>query len=106
MGNMWVTDIRHLLDEKGDLPDDLPSPANHLARHLTDIVAAVTCQDFQHDVIPTPVECRRRPARKKCTGHIHALIQKDLSIRWQCDFCGDAGYIQGWRGTKWDHTLD
>lgn len=104
MGDTWVTDIRHFLDDDGDFPYDLPGPALKLARYITNIIESLTSHGHQTISINTYVKCRRRPARKSCTGHIYASIQQDQSIRWYCNVCGNNGYITGWQGTIWDNT--
>ena len=38
----WVTDLSHFIDETGNLPIGLPTPARRLAEQLTAIVAAAT----------------------------------------------------------------
>jgi hypothetical protein len=68
MGNTWVVDMRHYLDEEtGDLSESLPSAVLNLALFFGSIVAWVT------DHLPegdwhTNVPCRRSPGRKRCLG--------------------------------------
>ena len=72
MGNTWVVDMRHYLDEKtGDLPDSLPGRVSSLALFFGSIVSWVT------DILPagdwhTNVPCRRSPGRKGGLGEIFA----------------------------------
>ena len=43
MGNTWIVDMRHYLDEEtGDLPESLPTPVLNLALFFGSIVAWVT----------------------------------------------------------------
>jgi hypothetical protein len=103
MGNSWVVDMRHYLDEEtGDLPESLPTPALNLALFFGSIVAWVT------DHLPegdwhTNVSCRRSPGRKRCLGEIFAeLDRRSGHIVWHCSVCGDNGLIHGWEDTFWN----
>jgi hypothetical protein len=103
MGNTWVVDMRHYLDEKtGDLPDSLPGRVLSLALFFGSIVSWVT------DHLPegdwhTNVPCRRSPGRKRCLGEIFAELDADaLYIVWHCSVCGDNGLIHGWEATFWN----
>jgi hypothetical protein len=106
LGNTWITDITHLLDESGSLPPDLPAPARNLVKHFGALISAAS--PSQPGVATaTGVTCRRRPNRRPCRGEIVAAIEPDsLAIVWQCSVCDDAGLIQNWQGTSWDHSED
>ncbi len=101
MGNTWMTDMRHFLDETGALPD-LPNQALSLVLHLGAIVAWMT--NHRYDLEQrTNVTCRRSPGRRRCGGEIHASFQGDpFGITWFCPRCSDNGLIYGWEGTSWD----
>lgn len=99
MGDTWITDIRHFLNEKGVFPDELPKPALSIANHMAAIIVDATNDD---DTITTAVRCRRRPGRKRCSGYIVSSIQEDNRIRWFCPSCDDNGYISGWEKTIWN----
>jgi hypothetical protein len=103
MGNTWVVDMRHYLDEEtGDLPESLPTPVLNLALFSGSIVAWVT------DHLPegdwhTNVSCRRSPGRKRCLGEIVAELEHGSGhIVWHCSVCGDKGLIHGWEDTFWN----
>jgi len=101
MGDTWVTDIRHYLDETGDFPE-LPTPALNIALHLASIIGWVTSRRVS-DVERTNVFCRRSPNRERCPGEIQARFEENgQTIRWRCPLCGDNGYITGWEGSRWD----
>ena len=102
MGDTWVTDMRHFLNEKGVFPNDLPKPALNLANHIAIIIQIATSQDASAGDTATTGRCRRRPSHKRCDGYIVAFIQDDHRIRWFCQSCDDNGYISGWEGTIWD----
>jgi hypothetical protein len=93
----WITHMADFLDERGQLPPELPGPARLLAEYLGRIIASVT----SHRSKPA-VRCRRRPGHKACPGEVDAAMQRDGVIRWMCPACGDNGYIRGWQGTPWD----
>jgi hypothetical protein len=103
MGDTWIIDMRHYLDEEtGDLPDSLPGPVLSLALFFGSIVAWVT------DHLPegdwhTNVPCRRRPGRTRCRGEIFAELDRGSGhIIWRCVMCGDNGAIAGWEATLWN----
>ncbi len=101
IGNPWVTDMRHYLDDAGAVVD-MPGPALNLALFLGAIVAWVTSGRSTADV-RTNVPCRRSPARRRCGGEIYASFDADDdAIIWHCPICGDNGVTRGWEGTPWD----
>jgi hypothetical protein len=100
MGDTWITDLTHFLDETGRIAP-MPGPARLLAEHFTAIVLMVS-----HPEIAIPpeyqVRCRRRPGRKPCPGYIEADIDVETNeIIWWCPICDDNGYIRNWKGTMW-----
>lgn len=95
---MLVADLQHFLD----LGPDTPGPARKLAEHLADIVAAASAGDA-HTHWETALPCRRRPANRRCPGHINVVsAQPDQPIGWRCSHCGDAGTISNWAGSIYD----
>ena len=105
MGNTWITNIQHFLDEKGEL-GDLPKPAFNLANHVISIIEEVTRGNDDNEPQEIDVQCRRRPKRKKCTGTIIAYINKENpgEIMWFCPFCDDNGVITGWESTIYNNV--
>ena len=68
--SMWVTDLRHYLDDDSNLVE-LPEPVLTLAVYFGSIAAwasRLPSRDFQLTNVP----CRRRPGRKRCWGEILA----------------------------------
>jgi len=104
MGNTWVTDMRHFLDQNGSLAD-MPNQALNLVLHFGSIVAWMT--SHSKDVMqPTNVTWRRSPGRRRCVGEICASFQSDpFGITWFCPLCDDNGIIHGWEGTSWDRGI-
>ena len=102
MGDTWVTDMTHYLDEEGLLPETLPGPALSIALFLGSIVGWVTSHP-QGTYEETNVPCRRMPGRRRCVGNIFARIDAaQAAITWECPICEDNGYIRGWESTLWD----
>ena len=102
MGDTWVTDMTHYLDEEGLLPETLPGPALNVAPLLGSIVGWVTSHP-QGTYEETNVPCLRTPGRRRCLGSIFARIDvTQAAITWECLICEDNGYIRGWESTLWD----
>ena len=103
MGDTWVTDIRHCLDENDDLAQEL-GPARRLAEHQCAIIATVTARPRDQVDWVTKIRCRRRPGRRPCEGNIVAGFDETdpTTIVWLCPCCEDNGYIRGWQETRWD----
>jgi len=103
MGDTWVTDIRHYLDDDGNLAEEI-GRARRLAGHQCAIIEAVTARPRDQVDWETSVRCRRRPRRKRCEGNIVAGFDEadPSTIVWLCPFCADNGYIRGWQETQWD----
>ena len=98
----WITDLRHFLDEDGNIPE-IPKPARRIAEYLGGIVKAVTTR--QDGELATGVRCRRWPRHKRCPGEIIAFIDEQHCISWSCPVCMDNGVISGWKGTIWDWSV-
>ena len=102
MGNTWVTNILHCLDDNGEFAVK-SGPARRVAEHMCAIVEDVTSRPADADW-ETAVPCRRRPGHKPCNGVIIAGYAKNdpTTIVWGCLACHDEGYISGWQETTWD----
>lgn len=102
MAGTLFTKVPHFLDEKSELPSDLPGPARKLAAFICSIVKSVTSHSCEA-LVRTGVCCRRRPKRKPCKGEILAFLNDETkAIQWNCLVCGDNGFIYDWEETKWD----
>jgi hypothetical protein len=102
MGDTWVTDIRHYLDDNEELIQE-PGPARRLGEYLCTIIEEVTASTRNKGGWETEVRCRRRPHHKLCEGNIVAgFDETDPTITWFCPFCEDNGFITGWQETQWD----
>ena len=95
MSETYVTDITHYLDDDGELPLELPSPARKLASFLVLVIDAVT-QDIPGQDYDTRIRCRANG----CMGSIRASMNDEIA--WVCPDCGHNGIIRNWQGTKWN----
>jgi len=103
MGDTWIADMTHFLDETGAIPD-LPGARVGLRDHLGAIVAFVTSWSSTEEG-RSPVRCRRRPRRRPCRGWIRANLDPESGeIVWICPICEDRGVIRGWEDSPWDLT--
>ena len=94
MSGTYVTDLRHFLDECGEIVKDMPADARQLASFLALIVDEVSrCREH--------AELSLRCRKPTCPGTIVA-INESGEIHWQCPVCNQNGVIRNWRGTKWD----
>lgn len=101
MGNTWITNMIHFLEEDGQVVP-LPRTGINLVSHLGAIIRCATMAEWDFP-FQTSVKCRRRPNRRPCEGFILATLNSsDWQIWWQCSHCGDRGVISGWEGTLWD----
>jgi hypothetical protein len=100
MPDTWVTDIRHFLDESGNLAQE-----SEVSLRFAEFQVAIIALISHPEPVPEQlrVACRRRPDRKPCQGHIEGHIDPDLKvIAWWCPVCGDNGFISNWQDTLWD----
>ncbi len=82
MGNTWITDADHA--------EHLTHPLGlHLRRIIQASAGAEQCFLYE-----TKIPCRRRPARKPCTGliRLQRMTEED-QLYWHCHECGDNGVI-------------
>ncbi|MDZ7800783.1 MAG: hypothetical protein U5K81_08350 [Trueperaceae bacterium] len=74
-----ITDFRHYLTSDLRIPDDLPGPVLRLARFQGAIVGWATIWNRMAPV-DTNVACRRRPARRPCSGNVQAAAVEDWTV--------------------------
>ena len=91
----------HFLDEKGNIPTEMPKQARELAS-FTALVVDSTTKTLPSTLTSTDIRC----FNKGCHGLIKtALMPKTEEIHWYCPDCENEGVISGWQGTKWDNRL-
>ncbi len=98
----YITDLRHFLDEEGEIPSSIPKPARELASFLVLVVDAVTTPfPEQKWSIETGITCRT----PGCSGEIiGALDSVDEPVHWYCLECGEDGTISAWRESRWNNV--
>ena len=78
----------HFLDEKGNIPTEMPKQARELASFMALVVDSTT------KTLPSTLY-------KGCHGLIKtALMPKTEEIHWYCPDCENEGVISDWQGTK------
>ena len=99
MGDNWITNMTHFLDERGRLPEKYGS--RRIANHLGSIVTALTTSPSAVPrELPSPAASVKR---KACSGKIIAGFEPGTAnIIWSCPACNDRGLIRNWQNTFWD----
>ncbi len=101
MGDTWIIDIRHFGTDQASLMD-IPVRARRLAEYFGAVISAATLAT-PGVIVNTALQCRRRPGRKPCPGHlIVEPYEVPPEIQWSCSDCNDNGVIRNWKGTAWD----
>jgi len=96
---MYISNIQHFLNEKGDIPKEMPKEARELASFLV-LVVDTTTKTLPATLTSSEIRC----FNKEC----HRLIKTALKhgndeIHWCCPDCENEGVISGWEKTKWDN---
>jgi hypothetical protein len=95
----YITDLRHFLDEGGELADS--PPRRTFARFLASVVEAVS-GSIPMTKSQTDVRCCKRG----CGGSIEVIASLVTEpIHWRCSVCERQGSISDWQGCKWDKSL-
>lgn len=102
MSGTYVMDIRHFLDESGEIAVAAPKPARQLVSFLGLLIDAVT-----HETLPAAILSDIRCRQRGCQGLIAVSCEDDPaeSICWKCSQCDHHGTISNWAGTKWDNRV-
>jgi len=96
---MFISNLTHFLDKKGNIPADMPKEGREMAGFLALIVDTAT-----KDYPPTEKYTQIRCMKKKCAGLIEIDVDtKNEFIHWKCNKCSEEGRISDWRKTKWDN---
>ena len=90
---MYITDARHLLDDKGAIAP-LRGPAKATADFHAGVIADATDFDDAGVTLPRCFKCKK--------GTVEAALAQDDAIVWHCPRCQDEGRISNWQGTLWD----
>ncbi|HEY3373713.1 MAG TPA: hypothetical protein VGK02_01440 [Candidatus Aquicultor sp.] len=95
----YITNITHYIDEDGYPVRS--GPAGRAGGFFGKIVAAASLNP-PGTIVPSALNCRRRPGHKPCRGHLLIARQDDGVIEWQCPLCKDEGSIHSWKDAYWD----
>jgi len=91
--------MTHFLNEKGNIPIEMPAEARELASFLA-MVVDLTTQNPKTKLAPSTLRC----FNKGCHGLVYtALTPNQKEIHWYCPECKEEGVISNWQGTKWDN---
>jgi len=109
MGNNWVIDIRHWLDEN---ENPAAPQLKKKVEKLKEIIAYETSMEAGTELFKIP-RCWRRPKRKPCPGSLLTITEESPSnpdhrkaIFWRCPECEDTGTIYGWERLICDMSED
>jgi len=92
---MYVTDVRHFLDEKGAIGPK-KGPGKVFAQFIVGIVSSATDRGARGVASPKCFKCKQVA--------VAAVVDQDACIVWSCPACHSEGRISNWRGTLWDLT--
>jgi len=96
---MYITNIQHFLDNKGDIPKKMSKEARKRASYFA-LVIDTTTKNNSTAFISTDIRC----FEKRCQGMIKTELRlENDEIIWFCPDCKVEGVISGWQGTKWDN---
>lgn len=97
---MFITNMQHFLNKKGEIPETMPDEAKALAGFQAMVVDAATNNKTQTEPLLTDLRC----FEKGCKGHVLVeIIAEENKIHWNCIACDMGGIISNWEGTKWDN---
>jgi len=96
---MYISNLKHFLNKKGDIPREMPREAREMAGFLA-MVVDITTQGQPTVLTPTTLRC----FNKWCQGLISTTFKPGRKeINWFCPACKNEGEISNWQGTKWDN---
>ncbi len=99
MPGTYVTDLRHYLDNDGEIVTEMPPEARQMAGFLALIVDEVSGSSSSKATELT-LRCRT----ESCEGQIQGLVDGSEEIYWHCPSCDATGVIRNWKDTKWDQS--
>ena len=91
--------MQHFLDDKGNIPKQMPKEARELASFMALVVDSTT-KNSPFTLSQIEIRC----FEKGCPGLIKSEVLKESNeIHWVCSKCTNEGRISGWKLTKWDN---
>lgn len=91
--------MTHLLDESGNIEQEMPVEARELASFFALVVDGATTK-LPRRLSATDIRCFERG----CATRIE-LIHSGNEIQWTCSRCKNKGVITHWQETKWDNRF-
>ncbi|TVQ74024.1 MAG: plasmid pRiA4b ORF-3 family protein [Balneolaceae bacterium] len=102
MAHNFTTNLRHYLDETGQIPINMLPEARKMASFLTALVESVTSHPEEaKNGINTGLTCPVDRCGGLVSGQYHGYISP---ITWKCPKCGSEGDISNWQHSNWDFT--
>ena len=97
---MYVSNMTHFLDEKRNIPKQMPREARELAGFLALVVDSTT-KNLPISLTTTDIRCFITGSY----GTVKSTLRPQSNeIYWYCPDCENEGRISHWKGTKWDNT--
>lgn len=97
---MHISQMRHFLNEKGNIPTEMHKDARQMAGFLAMVIDTTTLTR-PSTLTSSDVRC----IKKACHGMIKtSLNQRAGRIHYFCPECENEGIISNWDNTKWDNT--
>ena len=94
-----MSQMPHFLDDKGNIPTEMPKEARELASFMALVVDTIS-KTCPQTLATTDIRC----FQKGCQGIIKSeIIGKNDDVHWVCSKCENEGVISEWQGTKWDN---
>jgi hypothetical protein len=97
---MYISQMRHFLNEKGEIPTDMNEDAKQMAGFLAMVVDATTITQ-PSTLTTSDIRC----IKKACHGMIKTSLDKEaIRIHWFCPLCESEGIVSNYENTKWDNS--
>ena len=90
---MYITDLRHFLDESGAV-GPTKGPARAMAQFQAEVVSHASDATGRAPPAPRCFKCKK--------SGIEASLARDGAIVGTCPNCRTEGGISNWQGTLWD----
>jgi len=97
---MYITNMLHFLDEKGNIHAEMPRESREMAAFLALVVDASTGM-MSHEYNATGIRC----FEEGCTENVVVRLSDVRDeIEWLCPECHNEGIISHWQGTRRDNS--
>jgi hypothetical protein len=98
---MYMSQMPHFLDDKGNIPTEMPKQARELASFMA-LVVDTTTKTLPAKLTSTDILC----FNKGCHGWIKSEVLKpNNEIHWVCSKCQNEVRFTEWQKTKWDNRV-